>query len=92
MPCPHHVDIPGAFRCYNEIYTDNPATARKEYLRCMAFRKQPHSASNCVSCGKCEKHCPQGIPIRQELKKAAAELETPLYKLICKLISLFKLW
>ena len=92
MPCPHHVDIPGVFRCYNEIYTDNPATARKEYLRCMAFRKQPHSASNCVECGKCERHCPQEIPIRQELKNAAAELETPAYKLFCKLISLFKLW
>ena len=92
MPCPHHVDIPGAFRCYNEIYTDNPSTARKEYLRCMAFRKQPHGASNCVSCGKCEKHCPQRIEIRRELKKAAAELETPRYKLFCKLISLFKLW
>lgn len=92
MPCPHHVDIPGVFRCYNEIYTDNPATARKEYLRCMAFRKQPHSASNCVECGKCERHCPQEIPIRRELKNAAAELETPAYKLFCKLISLFKLW
>ena len=92
MPCPHHVDIPGVFRCYNEIYTDNPATARKEYLRCMAFRKQPHSASNCVECGKCERHCPQEIPIRQELKNATAELETPAYKLFCKLISLFKLW
>lgn len=92
MPCPHNVDIPGAFRCYNEIYTDNPATARKEYLRCMAFRKQPHSASNCVGCGKCERHCPQGIKIRRELKRAAGELETPLYKLFCKIISLFRLW
>ena len=92
MPCPHHVDIPGVFRCYNEMYTDTPKTARKEYLRCMAFRKQPHSASNCKSCGKCEKHCPQGIEIRKELKLAAAELETPIYKLICKVISLLKLW
>ncbi len=92
MPCPRHVDIPGDFRCNNEIYTDNLKTGRKEYLQCMAFRKQPHSASNCVGCGKCEKHCPQGIEIRKELKNAAAELETPKYKLFCKAISLFKLW
>lgn len=92
MPCPRHVDIPGTFRCYNEIYTDNLQTARKEYLQCMGFRKQPHSASNCIGCGKCEKHCPQGISIRQELKNASAQLETPKYKLVCKVISLFKLW
>lgn len=92
MPCPHHVDIPGAFRCYNALYTDTPAAARKEYLRCMAFRKQPHSASNCIGCGKCERHCPQNIAIRDELKQAAAQLETPVYKLFCRVIALFKLW
>ncbi len=92
MPCPHQVDIPGVFRCYNEIYTDNLKTARKEYLQCMAFRKQPHSASNCIGCGKCEKHCPQNIEIRKELKNAAEKLESPKYKLFCKAISFFKLW
>ncbi len=32
-------------------------------------------ASACIGCGECEKRCPYGLPIRQMLKKAAAEFE-----------------
>jgi len=53
-----------------------------DYLKCTTFRKNVNGASNCISCGKCELHCPQGIEIRKELKAAASTLETPLYKLI----------
>jgi predicted aldo/keto reductase-like oxidoreductase len=80
MPCPKGVDIPGAFRCYNLKYTEGKRTAIKEYAMVTAARKEPSNASNCIGCGKCEQHCPQEIPIRQELKKASKELETPGYK------------
>ncbi len=92
MPCPAGVDIPVTFRCYNEMYSETKSGARKEYLQCTAFRKNQSSASQCISCGKCEKHCPQQIEIRKELKQAVKELETLPYKAAKKGIALFKLW
>ncbi|MCQ2538506.1 MAG: aldo/keto reductase [Lachnospiraceae bacterium] len=92
MPCPKGVDIPLTFRCYNEIYTENKRQARHEYAQCTVFKKNVTSASLCVECGKCEKHCPQHLEIRKELKNAVKELEPVSYKLLRKGISLFKLW
>ena len=92
MPCPHGVDIPVTFRCYNEMYAETKGGARREYLQCTAFRKNQSSASQCIGCGACEKHCPQQIAIRRELKQAVRELETLPYKIARKGISLFRLW
>ena len=92
MPCLKGVDIPGTFRCLNEIYTESRGGARREYLMTTAFRKNKSAASQCVKCGKCEKHCPQAIEIRKELSAAVKELETPVYKIASKGISLLKLW
>ena len=51
--------------------------------------KNSTAASNCVGCGKCEKHCPQHIEIRKNLKDAQKELETPLYKVVRKVVKGF---
>ena len=32
-------------------------------------------ASDCIKCGKCEKACPQHLPIRQLLENVANEFE-----------------
>ncbi len=92
MPCPKGVDIPGTFRCYNEIYTEGKRAARMEYMQTTALRKVPGSASNCIQCGKCERHCPQHLEIRKELKAASRELETPLYRAVRWFVGIFKLW
>lgn len=92
MPCPKGVDIPGAFRCYNAVYSEGKRSGRRDYLQCTAFRKETSSASQCIGCGKCESHCPQQIEIRKELKNAAAELENLRYKAIKTAIQVFHLW
>ena len=92
MPCPKGVDIPGTFRCYNAMYSEGKKSGRRDYLQCTAFRKDASSASACIGCGKCESHCPQHLPIRQELKAAAGELETVTYRIAKGAIRLFKLW
>lgn len=89
QPCPKGVDIPGTFAIYNRWYAEDKAGAFKEYLKCTTLRKNSTAASNCVGCGKCEKHCPQGIRIRKELKEAQKALETPLYKICSKVVGWF---
>ena len=82
QPCPYGVDIPGAFRCYNERYTDYFFTGMREYLMCTTFRAERTNASLCRQCGKCEQHCPQGIAVRKELKQVVRHMENPVYKVI----------
>lgn len=92
MPCPQGIDIPGTFRCYNEMYTEKPRVGRKEYMMTTAFRKNQNPASGCIRCGKCERHCPQKIEIRKELKAASAELEDMRYKVMSWLVKVLKIW
>ena len=92
MPCPKNVDIPGTFAAYNRRYSEGKRAALVEYFMCTAMRKTSSAASNCAECGKCEKHCPQHIEIRKELKNAAGELENPLYKIGRKAVELMKLY
>ena len=92
MPCPQGVDIPGSFRCLNEIAVEGRKKAEKEYWQVTAVPKTPGSASRCNGCGKCEKHCPQGIEIRRMLKEAARELETPFYRIGRWAMQIWKPW
>lgn len=92
QPCPKGVDIPAAFRCYNELYLESKRAGRLEYMQLTALKEHPSSASYCIQCGKCETHCPQHLEIRRELKQAARELERPMYKFVRKAVQIFKLW
>lgn len=82
MPCPRGVDIPGIFRCYNELYTESRFAGWKEYVQVIGFRREPGFASQCVGCGKCRQHCPQGIDIPVLLKKAERAAFPPLHRAI----------
>ena len=90
QPCPKGVDIPGTFAAWNRRYSEGKFWGLVEYFMCTTLRPNGCAASNCVDCGKCEQHCPQGIPIRQKLKEARKDLETPLYRFACKVAKLFR--
>ncbi|MBD5130254.1 MAG: aldo/keto reductase [Ruminococcaceae bacterium] len=81
MPCPKGVDIPNIFYYYNLMYMEKKSSARFEFAQNMGLRKEPGFASQCVGCGKCEKHCPQSIGIREKLKEADRALRPLPYKL-----------
>lgn len=81
MPCPQGVDIPGAFRCYNAMYAETKTAGRWQYVQTVAMTKEPVFASQCIGCGKCERHCPQDIAIREKLKEADKALRPLPYRI-----------
>ena len=81
MPCPKGVDIPGTFAAYNRMASDGYWKALTEYFMITGVRKDYTGPGNCIGCGKCEQHCPQHLPIRQELKSARKALEGIPYRI-----------
>ncbi len=80
MPCPQGVDIPVCFRCYNVRFSDGWFNGIREYFMCTTLRAKKTNASLCIGCGKCEKHCPQAIPIRRELENVKRTMERLPYR------------
>ena len=74
MPCPKGVDIPGIFACYNTMFMEARMSGRSQYIQTVALAAKPSFASQCIQCGKCEQHCPQGIPIREKIQEAERAL------------------
>lgn len=81
MPCPKGVDIPGTFRCWNAMYIESKGDGRFQYAQTVGLTKEPAFATQCIGCGKCEKHCPQEIPIREKLKEADKALRPLPYRI-----------
>lgn len=72
--CPKRISIPDLFACMNakNIYHDWNAN----YYYNEVHTKSRGKASDCIKCGKCEKACPQHLPIRQLLVSVAKEFES----------------
>lgn len=68
MPCPTGVWIPRNFRSYNDYYLFGNAQT-------YAWLAPSQKAAACIQCGLCEERCPQGIAIREELKKVSELLD-----------------
>ncbi len=80
MPCPKNVDIPGTFFCLNLLKSEGFLSAEKSFFMTTALRHDSTFPSNCIECGRCEKHCPQHIEIRKKLKEARKTLENPVFR------------
>ncbi|MCL2604338.1 MAG: aldo/keto reductase [Defluviitaleaceae bacterium] len=76
LPCPMGINIPACLSAYNARYTQGFITSMVLYMTSTAaIRKVTSSPRKCNGCGKCEKHCPQSIPIRKELKRIGKKFE-----------------
>ncbi|MGM9603849.1 MAG: aldo/keto reductase, partial [Faecousia sp.] len=71
--CPKKIQIPELFACYNEKTIFQ--SWNQDYYYNFILTRDHGKASSCLECGKCEKICPQHLPIRTLLKDVAREFE-----------------
>ena len=71
--CPKHISIPDLFAIMNtkQIHHDWNAHLYYDEVHTAPGRR----ASDCIKCGKCEKACPQHLPIRQLLEQVSQEFD-----------------
>jgi predicted aldo/keto reductase-like oxidoreductase len=70
--CPMEIPIPEIFNVINRRKGSPEFRTIREYGIVTAGRG---TAGDCVSCGQCERACPQGLPIIKLLRQCRAELE-----------------
>jgi len=77
IPCPAGVDIPGCFSLYNDhhLFSFNRMAKFQYFGRHGGLMGGVSYAGLCRNCGKCEKACPQHLPIRDLLKEVSREFE-----------------
>jgi hypothetical protein len=77
MPCPAGVDIPGCFSSYNTHHMFlHDRTAKFLYIgRHGGVLGDTSYAGLCRQCGKCEKICPQHLPVPMLMKEVSREME-----------------
>lgn len=65
-PCPSGISVAEVTKFLNlaRAQGETPETVREHY------RALSHHASECVRCGACEKRCPFGVPVRENMAQA----------------------
>ena len=67
-PCPTGIDVASVTKFLNLCRAQGsvPETVREHYALL------PHRAAECAACGACERRCPFGVPIVENMRQAAA--------------------
>ena len=93
MPCPHGVDIARCFETYDSMhmFNDNKLQSQALYAIGLGVFNEGEAAyaSKCRKCGKCEKHCPQELPIMDLLDDVSDEMEGVVTKVVPPLFKVY---
>lgn len=74
--CPMNIAIPKYFSLFNADMLELESKSWTAQLMLYGhLSEQFGKASDCIGCGKCEKRCPQHLPIRKWLKDVAQRFE-----------------
>lgn len=72
--CPQNMPIPDYFKLYNDI-SRTPKDGWKITPVYDKLKSKGSAPSDCLSCGECEKACPQKLPIVELLQKVSSTFE-----------------
>ncbi len=72
--CPKHILIPNLFSCMNNIIT-YPTDWNSRFYYGVHTAKGHGKASDCIKCRRCEKTCPQHLPITELLRQVSQTFE-----------------
>jgi hypothetical protein len=77
MPCPAGVNIPECFAAYNNFNIfPNKSESKLLYLAKLGgLIGEKANAGLCLGCGKCEKICPQKLPVSSHMRDVARTME-----------------
>ncbi len=73
--CPKKIAIPDYFSIYNNLKRFGSVQNMVAMTYYGNLMRTHGKASDCLKCGKCEKRCPQHLPIRNYLEDVASALE-----------------
>ena len=69
--CPQNICIPEYFNVYNSLHMLGDTQKGNSQMYYNLHAKSHGRASDCIECGQCEAHCPQGIDIIDRLKQVS---------------------
>jgi predicted aldo/keto reductase-like oxidoreductase len=83
MPCPSGVNIPGCFAAYNASFSIGCIAGMQQFVTSTGVTSEKTGGpGRCVKCGKCESHCPQGLPVIKNLELVRKKMEPFWFRLV----------
>jgi predicted aldo/keto reductase-like oxidoreductase len=90
MPCPRDVNIPGCFGAYNTFFSMGKIVGWQQYMTSAGFTSEKsRGPANCIACGTCESHCPQKLPIVENLKQLRKRMEPLWFRITIAAVRFF---